>query len=70
MLGTSTKTSARELELNFLALFRSGYLGPVSIYAYFIITTIVTKFAMNPIVNLVVRQEKGEGDFRSIDLIE
>ncbi|CDW55925.1 ABC protein, subfamily ABCD [Trichuris trichiura] len=42
----------------------SGYLGPLSIYSYFIISTIINKFAMSPVVRCVANQEKKEGDFR------
>uniref|UniRef100_A0A5S6R5V2 ABC transporter domain-containing protein n=1 Tax=Trichuris muris TaxID=70415 RepID=A0A5S6R5V2_TRIMR len=42
----------------------SGYLGPVSIYIYFIVSTIINKFAMSPVIRCVAEQEKKEGDFR------
>ncbi|XP_020629474.1 ATP-binding cassette sub-family D member 4-like isoform X2 [Orbicella faveolata] len=42
----------------------SGYLGPVCIYSYFILGTIINKVIITPIVSVVVKQEKLEGDFR------
>ncbi|XP_051476470.1 lysosomal cobalamin transporter ABCD4 isoform X6 [Apus apus] len=42
----------------------TGWLGPVSIFGYFVIGTIVNKVLMNPIVSKLVQQEKLEGDFR------
>ncbi|XP_071602113.1 lysosomal cobalamin transporter ABCD4 isoform X7 [Heliangelus exortis] len=43
----------------------TGWLGPVSIFGYFVIGTIVNKVLMNPIVSKLVQQEKLEGDFRA-----
>nr|XP_058911820.1 lysosomal cobalamin transporter ABCD4 isoform X4 [Kogia breviceps]XP_058911821.1 lysosomal cobalamin transporter ABCD4 isoform X4 [Kogia breviceps] len=42
----------------------TGWLGPVSIFGYFILGTVVNKVLMGPIVVKLVQQEKLEGDFR------
>ncbi|XP_066483163.1 lysosomal cobalamin transporter ABCD4 isoform X2 [Tiliqua scincoides] len=42
----------------------TGWLGPVSIFGYFIIGTIVNKILMSPIISKLVQQEKLEGNFR------
>ncbi|XP_037688234.1 lysosomal cobalamin transporter ABCD4 isoform X1 [Choloepus didactylus] len=42
----------------------TGWLGPVSIFGYFILGTMVNRILMGPIVAKLVQQEKLEGDFR------
>ncbi|XP_049468448.1 lysosomal cobalamin transporter ABCD4 isoform X2 [Panthera uncia] len=42
----------------------TGWLGPMSIFGYFILGTVVNKMLMGPIVAKLVQQEKLEGDFR------
>uniref|UniRef100_A0A8C4T0N1 ATP-binding cassette, sub-family D (ALD), member 4 n=1 Tax=Erpetoichthys calabaricus TaxID=27687 RepID=A0A8C4T0N1_ERPCA len=48
----------------FQCFYSSGWMGPVSIFFYFVIGTIVNKVLMGPIVHTLVLQEKLEGDFR------
>ncbi|XP_034017493.1 ATP-binding cassette sub-family D member 4 isoform X2 [Thalassophryne amazonica] len=42
----------------------TGWIGPVSIFIYFVIGTIANKILMGPIVSTLFEQEKLEGDFR------
>jgi len=43
-----------------------GYIGPVCVIVFFIISTVINKFLMSPVVALVFLQEQFEGDFRSV----
>ncbi len=43
---------------------RTGWIGPVSMFAYFLVSTVVNKVLMSPIVDLTAYQERCEGDFR------
>ena len=47
-----------------ILIFSMGYEGVLVIYAYFIVATIINKFLMGPVVALIVKQERKEGDFR------
>lgn len=42
----------------------TGWIGPVSIFGYFVVGTISNKMLMGPIVHTLFEQEKLEGDFR------
>ena len=42
----------------------TGYLGPIIIYVYFFVGTVINKLVMSTIVPVVFKQEKAEGDFR------
>ncbi|CAN9507370.1 unnamed protein product [Ophioblennius macclurei] len=42
----------------------TGWIGPVSIFAYFVVGTVANKILMGPIVSTLFEQEKLEGDFR------
>ncbi|XP_051867136.1 ATP-binding cassette sub-family D member 4 isoform X2 [Pristis pectinata] len=44
--------------------YSTGWLGPVTIFIYFLIGSMVNKVLMGPIVPTLVQQEKLEGDFR------
>ncbi|KAI1897280.1 hypothetical protein AGOR_G00081690 [Albula goreensis] len=44
--------------------YSTGWVGPVSIFGYFVIGTVANKSLMGPIVSTLFLQEKLEGDFR------
>ncbi|KAM3588877.1 hypothetical protein VKS41_001309 [Umbelopsis sp. WA50703] len=41
-----------------------GYIGPLSIYMYFAVGSLISSYLIRPIVELVFRKESREGDFR------
>lgn len=48
-------------------LFSStGYIGPVSVLIFFVIATVINKLLMSPVVRMVFRKERMEGNFRYI----
>lgn len=47
----------------------TGWIGPVSIFAYFVIGTFANKVLMGPIVSTLFEQEKLEGDFRCVETL-
>jgi len=46
------------------AYSRAGWLGPTAMFIYFIVSTIINKLLMAPVVNLTAKLEQKEGDFR------
>ncbi|XP_069772189.1 lysosomal cobalamin transporter ABCD4 isoform X5 [Narcine bancroftii] len=44
--------------------YRTGWLGPITIFIYFLIGSLINKILMGPIIPTLVQQEKLEGDFR------
>ena len=47
-----------------VCVYSMGFIGPVSVVLFFIISTVVNKFLMSPVVALVFLQEQLEGDLR------
>ncbi|XP_077592917.1 lysosomal cobalamin transporter ABCD4 [Stigmatopora nigra] len=44
--------------------YSTGWMGPVSIFAFFVLGTVANKILMGPVVSTLCEQEKLEGDFR------
>ncbi|KAJ8389336.1 hypothetical protein AAFF_G00120440 [Aldrovandia affinis] len=44
--------------------YSTGWVGPVSIFGYFVVGTVTNRALMGPIVSTLFQQEKLEGDFR------
>ncbi|XP_063804393.1 lysosomal cobalamin transporter ABCD4 isoform X3 [Pseudophryne corroboree] len=42
----------------------TGWMGPVSIFGYFLVGSLLNKLLMGPVIPKLVQQEKLEGDFR------
>ncbi|KAE8585966.1 hypothetical protein XENTR_v10021513 [Xenopus tropicalis] len=42
----------------------TGWMGPVSIFGYFVVGSLLNKILMGPVIPKLVQQEKLEGDFR------
>ena len=43
---------------------RLGLYGVLAIYLFFLVSTVINKFLMGPIVSLIFQQERQEGNFR------
>lgn len=53
----------------FVCFCSTGWIGPVSIFAYFVFGTFANKMLMSPIVSTLFEQEKLEGDFRYVEAL-
>ncbi|XP_053331604.1 lysosomal cobalamin transporter ABCD4 [Spea bombifrons] len=42
----------------------TGWVGPVSVFGYFVVGSVLNKVLMSPVIPKLVQQEKLEGDFR------
>ena len=47
-----------------MCVLSMGYIGPVCVVLFFVVSTVINKFLMSPVVDLVFQQEQLEGDFR------
>lgn len=59
-----THTHTHICRFNVFCFGSTGWIGPVSIFGYFVIGTFANKILMGPIVSTLFEQEKLEGDFR------
>lgn len=67
---SATLCQSLTLVLSFFFFCSTGWIGPVSIFAYFVIGTFANKVLMGPIVSTLFEQEKLEGDFRCVWLFD
>ena len=49
------------------AFRRTGWVGPTAMFLYFLLSTIVNKVLMSPVVDLTAMKERQEGYLESID---
>ena len=43
---------------------RAGWIGPVGMFTFFLVSSVLVKILMSPVVNATAQLEKSEGDFR------
>jgi len=48
----------------YAAYSRTGWIGPTGMFIIFFVSSIINKFLMSPVVRLMFKKEKLEGDFR------
>ena len=48
----------------YIYLSRAGWIGPTGMFLLFLVSTVVNKMLMKPVINTTVNLEKREGDFR------
>ena len=53
-----------QVVLKVIYAYSAGYIGPVSIYTYFIVCAIINRSIIARLVKIIVLQEQYEGDFR------
>nr|AHK05657.1 ATP-binding cassette transporter sub-family D member 4 isoform X1 [Tigriopus japonicus] len=46
------------------AYTRAGWIGPLGMFLFFVISTVINKLLMSPVVNASAEQDKQEGEFR------
>ena len=51
----------------FDAFRRTGWVGPTAMFLYFLLSTIINKVLMSPVVDLTAMKERQEGYLESID---